>query len=95
GADGLTEAHITGPNGPRMLPRRAGAEGPFERPDAPPPPPEIEVPTFRAANADPNSWIKPGDEPLTFRTTGQQKNVTLAPINRIFDKRYSVYWQVS
>jgi DUF1680 family protein len=95
GADGLTEAQITGPNGPRMFPRRAEAGGPPERPDAPPPPPEIEIPTFRAANADPSSWIKPGDEPLTFRTAGQQKDVTLAPLNSIFAKRYSVYWQVS
>jgi hypothetical protein len=95
GANGLTEAHITGPNGPRMLPAREGTGNPFQRRDAPPPPPEIEIPTFRVANADPNSWIKPGDGPLTFRTTGQPKDVTLAPINSIFDKRYSVYWQVT
>jgi len=95
GADGLTEAHITGPNGPRMFPRRAGAGGPPQRPDAPPPPPEIEIPTFRAANADPSSWIKPADKPLTFRTAGQQKDVMLVPLNSIFDRRYSVYWQVS
>ncbi len=95
GADGLTEALITGSNVPRMFPRREGAGGPPSRPDAPPPPPEIEIPTFRAPNADPSSWIKPTDKPLTFRTVGQQKDVTLVPINSIFDKRYSVYWQVS
>ena len=55
----------------------------------------IDIPSFRAANVDPASWIKPGDKPLVFRTTGQQKDVTLAPLNSIFDKRYSVYWQVS
>jgi DUF1680 family protein len=54
----------------------------------------IEVPSFRAASADPSSWIKPGDRPLTFHTTGQAKDVTLVPINSIFDKRYSVYWPV-
>jgi hypothetical protein len=54
----------------------------------------IQVPVFKAANADPSSWIKPGDKPLTFHTAGQQKDVTLAPLNSIFDKRYSVYWQV-
>jgi uncharacterized protein len=95
GADGLTEAQITGPNGPRMRPRRGESGNPFMRRDAPPPPPEVEIPTFRAASADPNSWIKPGDKPLTFRTSGQQKDVTLTPINSIFDRRYSVYWQVS
>jgi DUF1680 family protein len=55
----------------------------------------ITVPSFHAASSDPASWIKPGDGPLTFRTTGQEKDVTLAPINSIFDRRYSVYWQVS
>jgi hypothetical protein len=54
----------------------------------------IEVPTFRAA-ADPASWIKPGGQPLSFRTTGQPKDVTLVPLNSIFDKRYSVYWEVT
>jgi len=81
GAEGLTEQLITGPMGPRVqaLP--------------------VEVPTFRAGPrghpADPASWIKPGDSPLTFRTTGQSKDVTLVPLNAIFDRRYSVYWQVA
>jgi DUF1680 family protein len=55
----------------------------------------ITVPSFKAAGADPASWIKPGDGPLSFRTTGQEKDVALAPINSIFDRRYAVYWQVS
>jgi DUF1680 family protein len=81
GAEGLTEQLITGPMGPRVqaLP--------------------IEVPTFRAGPsghpADPASWIEPGDKPLSFRTTGQRKDVTLVPLNAIFDKRYSVYWEVA
>ncbi len=90
GSEGLTDRVIVGPNAPPM--RRSGAPA---RPDAPPRVPPIDIPTFHAANADPASWIKPGDKPLTFRTTGQQKDVTLVPINSIFDKRYSVYWQVS
>jgi DUF1680 family protein len=69
-------------------------------PPAPPRPqrpmaPAIEIPAFQAASADPASWIKPGDAPLEFRTTGQTKDVALVPINTIFDKRYSVYWKVS
>lgn len=79
GSEGLTEKQIIGPNAPRIT--RSGAP--------------IEIPTFRAASADPSSWIKPGDKPLTFHTTGQQKDVALLPINTIFDKRYNVYWQVS
>jgi DUF1680 family protein len=56
---------------------------------------QIEIPTFKAAGKDPSSWIKPAGQLLTFRTTGQAKDVTLSPINSIFDKRYSVYFQVS
>ncbi|HLW75543.1 MAG TPA: beta-L-arabinofuranosidase domain-containing protein, partial [Bryobacteraceae bacterium] len=54
----------------------------------------IEVPTLRASG-DPSSWIKPGDKPLEFHTTGQAKDVVMAPINSIFGRRYSVYWQMS
>ncbi len=54
----------------------------------------MEIPAFRATTADPASWIKAGDKPLTFSTTGQPRDVTLAPISSIMDKRYSVYWQV-
>ena len=91
GAEGLSEPLIIGPSAPRI---RLG--GNYQsRPDAPPPAPPIEIPTFRAAGADPASWIKPADKPLTFRTSGQPRDVTLAPINSIFGKRYSVYWQVS
>ena len=60
-----------------------------------PPVPDLEIPTFRAAGADPSSWIKPTDKPLVFRTTGQKKDVTLVPLNSLFDRRYSVYWQVT
>jgi uncharacterized protein len=55
----------------------------------------IGVPGFHAPAADPGSWIKPADGPLAFRTTGQQKDVTLVPLNSLFGKRYSVYWEVS
>lgn len=55
----------------------------------------MEVPTFHASNADPASWIKPADGPLAFHTSGQAKDVSLIPINTIFGKRYSVYWQAT
>jgi DUF1680 family protein len=92
GSEGLSEKVIVGPNAPPM--RRSNTNVPA-RPDGPPRVPPIDIPVFHATNADPASWIKPGDKPLTFRTTGQQKDVELVPINGIFDKRYSVYWQVS
>ena len=62
-----------------------------QRPTAPP----LDIPTFQAAGDDPSGWIKPGGKALTFRTTGQKKDVTLTPLNALFDKRYSVYWKVS
>jgi hypothetical protein len=62
-----------------------------QRPSAPP----IEIPTFQADGDDPARWIKPSDQPLTFHTTGQKKDVKLTPLNALFDKRYSVYWKVS
>jgi hypothetical protein len=53
------------------------------------------VPTFRAAGDGPEAWIKPGEKPLTFRTTGQARDVSFEPFYRIFGKRYSVYWTVN
>ncbi|HZS56986.1 MAG TPA: glycoside hydrolase family 127 protein [Bryobacteraceae bacterium] len=55
----------------------------------------IDVPTFSAKSAEPASWIKPADTALSFRTTGQATDVSLVPLNSLFGKRYSVYWQVS
>ncbi len=55
----------------------------------------IDVPTFRAGGNDPATWIKPADQPLAFRTSGQQTDVSLVPLNSLFEKRYSVYWQVT
>jgi len=52
----------------------------------------IDVPAFRG---DPASWIKPGDKPLAFHTTGQQRDVALQPFSEIFGRRYSVYWKVT
>jgi DUF1680 family protein len=94
GADGLTEAHFSGPN------LRVGA--PVEQSGSPlaannqtPPVPEIEIPTFQATGDDPSAWIKPADKPLTFRTSGQKKDVTMTPLKDMIYRRYSVYWQVT
>jgi hypothetical protein len=95
GAEGLTEAHIVGPNLRVGAPNAVQAGSPLGPPYAAPPVPELEIPTFRAMGADLSSWIKPTGKPLTFETTGQKRNVTLIPLNRLFDRRYSVYWQVS
>jgi hypothetical protein len=54
----------------------------------------LEIPSLRTGGADPKEWMRPTGEPLTFQTTGQPRDITFAPLNRIFDKRYSVYWRV-
>ena len=95
GNDGLTEAHIVGPNlrvGAAGVEQHGSPLGPINRT---PPVPDIEIPTFRAAGPNPDSWISAADQPRTFRTVRQNKDVTLVPLNRLFDRRYSVYWQVS
>jgi DUF1680 family protein len=94
GNQGLTEDHITGPN------LRVGVAGieqwgsPLAATNSAPPIQSIDIPNFRRA-PELESWIQPADRPLTFRTTGQKEDVTLVPLNRLFDRRYSVYWRVS
>jgi len=86
--------------GPIVLAGDLGAEGLTESMIIGPNAPRmrnlsITVPTFQAKGSDPQSWIKPGEKALTFRTSGQAKDVDLAPISSIFGKRYSVYWKVT
>ncbi len=87
--------------GPLVLAGDLGSEGLTEAlmvgPNVPPvrKAPQLEIPTFHTTGRDLSSWIKTGDGPLSFRTTGQARDVALSPINSIFGKRYSVYWQVS
>jgi hypothetical protein len=95
GGEGLTEAHITGPNLRVGAPNVEQFGSPLAGENRVPPVPEIEIPTFRAASRDPESWIKPAGAPLTFRTTGQKRDIAMVPLNSLFNRRYSVYWQVS
>jgi DUF1680 family protein len=86
--------------GPLVLAGDLGAEGLTEQMIVGPNSPQLrrlplEIPAFTAPSPDPASWIKPAGAPLTFRTTGQPKDVTLAPLNTLFATRYSVYWQVT
>ena len=63
GTDGLTEAHIAGPNlrvGAADIEQHGSPLGPVNRT---PPIPDLDIPTFRAAGPDPSSWIKPADRP--------------------------------
>ena len=57
--------------------------------------PALEVPALKGAGADPAAWIKPvPGEALTFRTTGQEHDVTLKPLNQSW-QRFAVYWTVT
>src|SRR5262245_25706944 len=58
----------------------------------------IDVPTFVADSpADVLTHVEPVDgQPLTFRTSGlgQPKDVTLIPLYKTFEPRYTVYWSI-
>jgi DUF1680 family protein len=54
----------------------------------------VTAPSIRAPSSDPASWLKQAG-PLEFRTVGQPNELTLVPLNRIFDERYAVYWKLS
>ncbi|HSW49857.1 MAG TPA: hypothetical protein VLH09_06755, partial [Bryobacteraceae bacterium] len=85
GSDGLNDALTYGVKGPGLKGDRFATELALP----------LDVPTLQPASADPASWIKPTGSPLTFQTTGQRRNVTLIPLNSLFDKRYAVYWKVA
>ncbi len=86
--------------GPLVLAGDLGTEGLTPQKIVGPQGPEIEktpfaAPELKAPSAPLASWIKPdGAKPLAFRITGQTKDYSLAPLNTIFDRRYSIYWRV-
>lgn len=77
--------------GPLVL---AGDLGPVE--------PEIkgeplQVPVMMTRDRDPSQWIKPVEGKInTFRTvnTGRPQDVEMRPFYSIYDRRYSVYWDL-
>jgi uncharacterized protein len=54
------------------------------------------VPVFVPGNKKLNEWIKPLKGAVnTFQTNaGHPRNVTLVPYYKVYDKRYSVYWDI-
>lgn len=57
--------------------------------------PAVEVPSLHPGGATLESWIQPvPGQPLTFRATGQAREVTLKPLNQSW-QRFAVYWTVS
>lgn len=55
----------------------------------------IQVPGI-AASGDSAGWVEPvKGETLAFRTAGQPSDVSLVPLYKLFDERYTVYWKVN
>jgi hypothetical protein len=90
GTEGLTAATIRAePTRPRTVPE-------YKLDPVPAPP-------LRARSPDPASWIQRvassgaqgAAPPLEFRTSGQERDVTLVPFHTLFDERYAVYWRVT
>jgi hypothetical protein len=55
------------------------------------------VPVMMTGNRDPSSWIKPVEgKPNTFKTvnTGRPHDVEMKPFYTIFNRRYSIYWDL-
>jgi len=95
GNEGLTEAHIIGPNLRVGAPNVEQYGSPLAASNRTPPVPNLEIPMFRAQGELPEEWITRADGPMSFRTTGQKRDVTLVPLNELFDKRYAVYWRAA
>jgi DUF1680 family protein len=55
----------------------------------------VPVAPIVARTRDPLSWLRPvAGRALEFRTIGQEKDLTFVPLNRIFDERYAVYFNM-
>ena len=82
GTAGLAAENLrAGPTRPRKVPEY-GAE-------------PLAVPPIVAPSRDPSSWLRPvAARALEFRTTGQESDLTLVPLNSIFDERYAVYFKM-
>jgi len=57
---------------------------------------QIIPPAIISSRNDPLGWLKPvSGQPLTFRTTGQKKDIDLIPLYKLFGERYAVYWKMA
>ena len=81
GSEGLDARTLrAGPTRPRTVPEYTSAP--------------ISVPVIAAASPEPHSWLSRSGQELEFRTVGQARELTLVPLNSIFDERYAVYWRI-
>lgn len=82
GSAGLTTENLRAvPTRPRKVPEYAAEP--------------VGVAAIVARSPDPSSWLRPvAARALEFITTGQESELTLVPLNRIFDERYAVYFKM-
>ncbi len=56
----------------------------------------IPVAAIATSSKDPLGWLKPvAGQPMTFQTVGQEKQITLIPLYKLFGERYAVYWKTA
>lgn len=73
-----------------------GDTGPFEHRERGSGPRAIpELPGAKGKVDDPTSWIRAGNQPLTFEAAGDSGTQPLVPINDVVHERYDVYWKVT
>jgi len=54
------------------------------------------VPDMVSSEKETPSWVEPvRGQRLVFHTMGQAQNITLVPLYKLFDERYTVYWKVN
>jgi hypothetical protein len=82
GTAGLTKDNLrAGPTQPRTIPEYASEP--------------VAAPQIVGHATDPASWLRAvSGRPLEFRTVDQDTELTLLPLNRLFDERYAVYWKI-
>ncbi len=91
--------------GPLVLAARLGTAGLTQETLRAPPTRPRKVPEYTTEpipvaplvvrSQDPRSWLAPvAGRSLEFQTRGQKDDLTLIPLNRLFDERYAVYFKV-
>ncbi len=56
----------------------------------------ISVPAIATSSKDPLGWLEVvASQPLTFQTVGQEKQISLIPLYKLFGERYAVYWKTA
>ncbi|HUM04397.1 MAG TPA: beta-L-arabinofuranosidase domain-containing protein [Terriglobales bacterium] len=53
-----------------------------------------QVPKIVADPEKPTAWVGQGNEPLTFKAAGQEKDFSMVPLYKVIQDRYAVYWNV-